>query len=356
MPLYRLGLLVVLPSLLAVSSLACSDGGEDEPTVIHVGPGAGGSAGGPGGSGTSGTSGQAGKAAAGSSGKAGGAGKGQSGSGSQPIGGSGGSGQAGADPEGGGGSEAGGSDGPGGTGQGGSGTGTAGTGTAGTGTAGTGAAGTGAAGTGAGGSGTAGTGATDECEPATYPSGVSIKRVHDAQLQKLYDELNAQSCAIPKCFLDASHLESSQGASLPVTVKVAKNFTLYELIGSDIDPKGTGAYDAANAYSARVLVDVDLVEKLQALRDIYGGPVTINSGYRSPEHQHELCQSICGQDQCTDGDGTVTCAKNSRHMWGAAADMSLAYEAAANKAGFPYVFHENGGTGPHLHVDMQACK
>ena len=52
----------------------------------------------------------------------------------------------------------------------------------------------------------------------------------------------------------------------------------------------------------------------------------------------------------------VTCAKNSRHMWGAAADMSLAYETAANDVGFPFVYHENGGTGAHLHVDMQACK
>ena len=51
----------------------------------------------------------------------------------------------------------------------------------------------------------------------------------------------------------------------------------------------------------------------------------------------------------------MTCAYNSRHMWGAAADMDLKYETAANKSGFGFVFHENGGTGPHLHVDMRAC-
>jgi hypothetical protein len=43
-------------------------------------------------------------------------------------------------------------------------------------------------------------------------------------------------------------------------------------------------------------------------------------------------------------------------MWGSAADMSLVYESAADKAGFPFVYHENGGTAEHLHVDMQACQ
>jgi hypothetical protein len=43
-------------------------------------------------------------------------------------------------------------------------------------------------------------------------------------------------------------------------------------------------------------------------------------------------------------------------MWGSAADMSLSYEAAADKAGFGFVYHENGGTAAHLHVDMRACK
>ena len=71
--------------------------------------------------------------------------------------------------------------------------------------------------------------------------------------------------------------------------------------------------------------------------------------------QHIAFARKLGMDS-TDGTGAVTCAKNSRHMWGAAADMDLKYESAATQASFPFVFHENGGTGAHLHVDMQACK
>ena len=137
--------------------------------------------------------------------------------------------------------------------------------------------------------------------------------------------------------------------------KLADHFTFYEYVATEIDPKGTGSPDPANGYSMRVLIDASMMSHLEKLRLAYGSPVNITSGFRSPPHQKAICNSICGKDQCTDASGAVTCAKNSRHMWGAAADMSLMYESAANMAGFPFVFHENGGTGPHLHVDMQSC-
>ena len=194
------------------------------------------------------------------------------------------------------------------------------------------------------------------CAPVTFPSGITLNTVADAALTADYAALSVSACTVPKCFLDVTSLVSPDGTKHDVHVKVGAHFSLYELVHTDVDPNGTGDVDAAHAYSTKVLVSVDLVAHLDTLRDDYGGPVTLTSGFRSPAHQHAVCESLCGASQCTDSSGAVTCAKNSRHMWGAAADMDLAYESAANAAGFAFVFHENGGTGAHLHVDMQSCK
>lgn len=193
-----------------------------------------------------------------------------------------------------------------------------------------------------------------DCPPLEYPL-VKLIPKKDAKTTAEYEALKITSCKVPTCFLDAEDLRSPDGTKHDVHVKLATNFTLYEIIRTEIDPNGTGNVDKARAYSTHVLVDPDFIVHLQKLREIYGGPVDISSGFRGPAHQHAVCQSICGKDSCTDSSGTVTCAYNSRHMWGAAADMDLKYETAANKAGFGFVFHENGGTGPHLHVDMRSC-
>jgi hypothetical protein len=194
-----------------------------------------------------------------------------------------------------------------------------------------------------------------DCPPLKFPLVELVPKKH-APTEATYAALKIDSCAVPTCFLDAQDLRSPDGTVHDVHVKLSANFELYEIIATEIDPKGTGKVDPANAYSTHVLVDTSFIEHLQKLRDVYGGPVDITSGFRSPAHQHAVCQSICGKDSCTDSSGTVTCAYNSRHMWGAAADMDLKYETAANKSGFGFVFHENGGTGPHLHVDMRSCK
>jgi hypothetical protein len=199
------------------------------------------------------------------------------------------------------------------------------------------------------------TGATPlDCAPLKYPL-VEIVPKKDAKTQAAYEALKITSCSVPTCFIDVEDLRSPDGTRLDVHVKLSTNFELYELIATEIDPGGTGSLDKSRAYSTHVLVDPSLVVHLQKLREIYGGPVDITSGFRSPAHQHAVCQSICGRDSCTDSSGTVTCAYNSRHMWGAAADMDLKYESAADKSGFGFVFHENGGTAPHLHVDMRSC-
>ena len=193
------------------------------------------------------------------------------------------------------------------------------------------------------------------CAPVTFPSGVTLSTKPDAALTAQYTALGS-SCTVPKCFLDTEDLTSPDGTKHDVHVKVSDHFALYEIVHTEVDPNGTGNVDPAHAFSTKVLVSPDLVTHLETLRIDEGGPVSLTSGYRSPAHQQSICQSICGANQCTDASGSVTCAKNSRHMWGAAADMSLTYEGAANQAGFPFVFHEAGGTGPHLHVDMQSCK
>lgn len=177
-------------------------------------------------------------------------------------------------------------------------------------------------------------GSSSNCGTLHFPS-ASIPTVADAAMTAQYAALGT-SCSIPKCFIDTSKVD--------VNTQLSPSFTLHELVASEID----------GGYGTKVLVDPALVSHLQSLRDHHGSAVSITSGFRSPNHQHAVCQSICGANQCSSG-GVVTCAKNSRHMWGAAADMSLAYESAANQASFPFVFHENGGTGAHLHVDMQSC-
>ncbi|MFI5300113.1 MAG: hypothetical protein ACHREM_18655 [Polyangiales bacterium] len=193
------------------------------------------------------------------------------------------------------------------------------------------------------------------CPAVVYPSGLTLVPVEDATIEAAYAALGAASCTTPKCFLDVTDLRAPDGSSVDIHALVAAHFELYELLATEVDPNGTGSVDVAHAYSTKVLVSPDLVAHLETLRVDYGAAVDLTSGFRSIAHQRALCMSICGADQCTDSTGAVTCARNSRHMWGAAADMDLKYEAAANAASFPFVFHENGGTGPHLHVDMQAC-
>jgi hypothetical protein len=196
---------------------------------------------------------------------------------------------------------------------------------------------------------------TSSCAPIVFPSGLAVATVEDATIAAAYAALDATSCDTPLCFVDVADLRAPDGTPINVHAMISAHFQLYELVASEIDPNRTGAVDLAHAYSTRVLVSPDLVAHLESLRIAYGAPVDLTSGFRSIGHQRALCQAICGADQCADATGTVTCARNSRHMWGAAADMGLPYESAANAAGFPYVFHENGGTAPHLHVDMQAC-
>ena len=118
-----------------------------------------------------------------------------------------------------------------------------------------------------------------------------------------------------------------------------KNFTLEELINSD----------TANMKKIKNIPDFDqvrnldyLVEKvLQPLRDWYGKTIAVKSGYRSAE----LNNAVGG-------------AKNSQHMVGEAADISIG-TIELNKVLFNYikdnmefdqVILENGGIWVHVSI------
>lgn len=61
---------------------------------------------------------------------------------------------------------------------------------------------------------------------------------------------------------------------------------------------------ACHDGSDEIRIDEELVEKLQIIRSYFGVPVSINSGYRSPEHN-----------------AFVGGVKNSNHVLGKAADI-----------------------------------
>jgi hypothetical protein len=94
--------------------------------------------------------------------------------------------------------------------------------------------------------------------------------------------------------------------------------------------------------TGELLIDTDAMDKLQALRTKLGRPIIINSGYRSPPHNH-----------------AVGGAKGSKHMEGIAFDGRMdnqnpqQYMAAARAVGF------NGiGEYPELgfcHVDARKA-
>lgn len=106
-------------------------------------------------------------------------------------------------------------------------------------------------------------------------------------------------------------------------LKLSENFTLIEFACKD--------------GNDTVIVHPALVELLQKLRDHYGVPVSINSAYRTPSHN----SAIGG-------------AKNSRHMFGFAADVSV-FEVPPVRVAELLIFWGVGGVGKYLsfvHADV----
>lgn len=115
--------------------------------------------------------------------------------------------------------------------------------------------------------------------------------------------------------------------NVPDNMKLSKNFTIAEF--------------ACNDGSKEIVVDHDLVDLLQKLRDTLGKPIRITSGYRTVVYNKN-----CG--------GIST----SHHLTGKAADIKIAgmtpmqVAIAANKIGFTGI-----GVYPSFtHVDVGPKK
>ena len=98
--------------------------------------------------------------------------------------------------------------------------------------------------------------------------------------------------------------------------------------------------------SDKILIDTELVELLQNIRDFFGKPVTITSAYRNAKYNAE-----------------VGGAKNSQHMYGTAADIVVkgvdplvvaryAEMIMPDKGGIGYYYSDSNFT----HVDVRTSK
>lgn len=111
--------------------------------------------------------------------------------------------------------------------------------------------------------------------------------------------------------------------------KVSKHFRVREFASKD------GA--------DKVLIDDDLVTLLEKIREAAGGAVTINSGYRSPEHN-----------------AAVGGVSNSQHVKGTAADIVVEDTDPLTVGQIAeYILGNRGGIGVYqtfTHVDTRAKK
>ncbi len=182
------------------------------------------------------------------------------------------------------------------------------------------------------------------CPVLAYPSGVHIQTYADATTTASYANHLASGQTAPHCFLDITRLDDPVASTrYDLSVHVATHFQLSELVGTEV----------SQGYGNFVLADPEAVASLERFRVSVGQAVTINSGFRSPRHQEDTCRSICGNPNGCSG----TCANNSRHMWGDAFDLPLAFYTRADEdlactAGFKFAYLESG---THLHIDRNPA-
>lgn len=183
---------------------------------------------------------------------------------------------------------------------------------------------------------------SDGCPVLSFPSGVKLQTKKDAALTAVYRNHLGPDDKAPECFIDVNDLRDPVSGQTYdyARVKLSEHFYLSELVGTEVD----------QGWSTRVLVQPALVEALENFRQAVGMTVSINSGYRSPLHQEAICKDMCGNPMGCPG----TCANNSRHMFGDAADLpktfySYAYGKKACEAGFRFAYAERC---THLHVDV----
>jgi len=97
--------------------------------------------------------------------------------------------------------------------------------------------------------------------------------------------------------------------------------------------------------SDKILIDDELVDILQKIRDHFGKPITINSGYRTARHN-------------ANNGG----ASSSQHLYGKATDTSvagvtpLAVAQFAESLGVGGIGHAPAGQGNFVHIDTRTVK
>ena len=95
--------------------------------------------------------------------------------------------------------------------------------------------------------------------------------------------------------------------------------------------------------SGPVFVSEELVKVLQAIRDHFGKPVIVSSGYRTPGYN----KSVGG-------------ATYSQHLYGTAADLHISGVSPKEQAAFAEtLMPDSGGIGIYswgIHVDVRAVK
>ena len=114
-------------------------------------------------------------------------------------------------------------------------------------------------------------------------------------------------------------------------VRLTRNFNLREF-----QCKG------GSCCSGAVAIDPELVRRLQSMRDEVGAPITINSGYRCPEHNRQ-----------------VGGASNSQHLTGRAADIVMSGMSIEESRRLAEKYFANDGVGyanTFTHVDTRGTK
>ena len=188
------------------------------------------------------------------------------------------------------------------------------------------------------------TDAGSDCPVITYPSGLHVQTYADAAMSATYANHLSAGQVAPTCFVDVDRLfDPTTGTTSPLSAQVSAHYTFDELVGTEV----------LQGFGHDVLLSPAAVTALEAFRDLVGQPVSVNSGYRSPRHQESVCQQLCGDPLGCAG----TCANSSRHMWGDAFDLPLAFYSAVDEdracsAGFRFAYLESG---THLHIDQNPA-
>jgi hypothetical protein len=189
-----------------------------------------------------------------------------------------------------------------------------------------------------------GSSSSNGCPILEFPSGIHIQTVPSASMSATYANHLSAGQTAPPCFLDVDHLvDPIANTTYDMNVYVAAHFQLFELVGTEVN----------QGYGSFVLLSPAAVASLEQFRENLGVPVSINSGFRGPRHQEDTCRSICGDPLGCAG----TCANNSRHMWGDAFDLPMAFYTThdtdvACAVGFKFTYLE---AGTHLHIDQNPA-